>query len=94
MNGGVISSMGFLSAGVAATVTFVAFPHLYGWTWPWVASFSVGGYSLGLQDWAPWMWSALLIWLLYAGTRTLILLVASLGGILAVLGMIFGRRRR
>ena len=94
MNGGVLSALNFLTAGVAATVTFVAFPHVYYWSWSWVSALSIGRYSLGMQDWAPWVWSGLIIWLLYSGTRTALLLLMSLSGIAAVIAVLFRRGGR
>lgn len=93
MTGGFTQAYGFLSVGVAATATFILFPHVYVVTWSWVVLVSVGGYTPDTQGWAPWIWGGLVIWLLYGLCRAALLLIVSLISLLAVLRL-FNRKRR
>lgn len=90
--GGFTGVVTLLSTGVAALATFVAFPFAYHRTWPWLSNHVLSGYSPGMQEFAPWLWSGLLILVIFALTRALFLLLLSLGGIIAIIKLFFGGR--
>lgn len=90
--GGFMGALGLLGTGVAALATFLAYPHIYHWSWPWISVHVVSGYGPLMQNWAPWLWSALVIWVLYSLSRSAFLLILSLGGLLAIIGVFFGRQ--
>ncbi|MGC3939505.1 hypothetical protein ACOTTU_17005 [Roseobacter sp. EG26] len=90
--GGFMNALAFLGNGVAALATFVAFPHVYDWSWGWLLTHVLGGYSAQMQSWAPWVWSGILIWVLFALTKTGFLLLLSLGGIIAIVKLFFRNR--
>ncbi|WP_375228638.1 hypothetical protein [Roseobacter sp. S98] len=91
--GGFAGVVTLLGTGVAALATFVAFPFAYEHSWSWLSRHVLSGYSPDMQEFAPWLWSVILIVLLFALTRALFFLMLSLGGIIAIIKLFFGNWR-
>lgn len=90
---GFIGALGFLATMAGAIVAFVTFPWAYAATWPWLSAHVVKGYGPDIQAAAPWLWSFLLGFGLFAAVRAGLLLVISASGLAVALRLLFRRGR-
>lgn len=91
---GFIGAFGFLSGIVAAGAAFIAFPKAYAMTWPWLSTKVVSHYGPLLQENAWWIWSGILVLLIFGLVRCALFLLISAGGLALILKILFGRGRR
>lgn len=86
---GFTGAFNLLISGLAATVTFVCFPAAFDLSWPWLNAHVIGRYGPTMQEGSSWIWSLLLVWVLFALTRAGLMLILALGGLVITLLLIF-----